>query len=152
MQAALPGYEIQRLMGLLGSGVKTINGIAIAILLVSGFSIFISMLKTIRERRKELALLRTYGLRTEKLLYIVLIEAVLLAFIGFLVGWLFGRLALVLASGYIESGYGYVLEMSGPNLVELLLLGITLFISVVAALFASTSIFKLNISRILSDE
>ena len=56
MQAALPGFEIQRLMGLLGSGVKTLNGIAIAILLVSGFSIFISLLKTIRERRQELAL------------------------------------------------------------------------------------------------
>jgi len=40
MQAALPGFEIQRLIGLLGAGVKTINGIAIAILLVSGFSIF----------------------------------------------------------------------------------------------------------------
>ncbi|NRB61008.1 MAG: ABC transporter permease, partial [Winogradskyella sp.] len=50
-QAALPGFEIQKLMNLLGSGVKTINGIAIAILLVSAFSIFISLLKTIRERR-----------------------------------------------------------------------------------------------------
>ena len=57
MQAALPGFEVQRLMGLLGSGVQTINGIAFAILLVSGLSIFISLLKTIRERKQELALL-----------------------------------------------------------------------------------------------
>ena len=151
MQAALPGFEVQRLMGFLGSGVKTINGIAFAILFVSGFSIFISLLKTIRERRQELALLRTYGLGTRKLLSLVLFEGLLLAFIGFWLGWLLGRLALALASGYIESGYGYVLQLNGPNLPELLLFGVTLVIAMIAVLLASTSIFKLNISKTLAD-
>ncbi|MGD1946143.1 MAG: ABC transporter permease [Croceivirga sp.] len=151
MQAALPGFEVQRLMGLLGSGVKTLNGIAIAILLVSGFSIFISLLKTIRERRQELALLRTYGLGTGKLLFLVLCEGLFLAFIGFIVGWLFGRLALFMASKFIESGYGYVLQINGPNFVELVLLGVTLLIGVIAVFLASTSIFKLNISKVLGD-
>ncbi|UOY06330.1 ABC transporter permease [Muricauda sp. SCSIO 64092] len=151
MQAALPGFEIQRLMGFLGSGVKTINGIAFAILFVSGFSIFISLLKTIRERRQELALLRTYGLGTRKLLFLVLFEGLLLALIGFWLGWVLGRLALALASGYIESGYGYVLQLNGPNLPELLLFGVTLVIAIIAVLLASTSIFKLNISKTLAD-
>ena len=151
MQAALPGFEIQRLMGLLGTGVTTINGIAIAILLVSGFSIFISLLKTIRERRQELALLRTYGLGTQKLLRLVLLEGLLLAFLGFLFGWLLGRLALIGASSYLESGYGYVLQIKGPDLVEFLFLGVTLLIAIVAVLLASTSIFKLNISKTLAD-
>ena len=151
MQAALPGFEIQRLMGLLGSGVKTLNGIAIAILLVSGFSIFISLLKTIRERRQELALLRTYGLGTRKLLFLVLFEGLFLAFIGFLLGWILGRLALLLASKYIESGYGYVLQINGPDFVEWVLLGVTLLIAIIAVFLASTSIFKLNISKVLSD-
>ncbi|WP_343486438.1 ABC transporter permease [Allomuricauda sp. d1] len=151
MQAALPGFEIQRLMGLMGSGVKTINGIALAILLVSGFSIFISLLKTIRERRQELALLRTYGLGTRKLLYLVLVEGLLLAFFGFLLGWLLGRLALLLVSEYIESGYGYVLALNGPDFTEFLFFVATLVIAIVAVILASTSIFKLNISKTLSD-
>ncbi len=152
MQAALPGFELQRLMGLLGSGLKTINGIAMAILLVSGFSIFISLLKTIRERRQELALLRTYGLGTGKLLRLVLFEGLFLAFFGFLFGWLLGRLALVVASRYIETGYGYVLQIKGPDLMEFVFLGVTLVIAIVAVLLASTSIFKLNISKTLADE
>ena len=152
MQAALPGFEIQRLMGLLGSGVKTLNGIAVAILLVSGFSIFISLLKTIRERRQELALLRTYGLGTSKLLYLVTLEGLFLAFIGFILGWFLGRLALLLVSNYIEEGYGYILQIHGPNISELLLLAITLVIAIIAVFLASTSIFKLNISKTLSNE
>ena len=151
MQAALPGFEVQRLMGLLGSGVKTLNGVALAILLVSGFSIFISLLKTIRERKQELALLRTYALGTRKLLFLVMFEGLLLALIGFALGWLLGRLALIFASSYIETGYGYALQVNAPTTQELFLLGVTLVIAIIAVILASTSIFKMNISKILRD-
>ena len=151
MQAALPGFEVQRLMGLLGSGVQTINGIAFAILLVSGLSIFISLLKTIRERKQELALLRTYGLRTGQLLRLTLLEGLFLALIGFILGWLIGRLGLLGVSQYLESSYGYTLQINGPELFELYLLGLILGLTVIAALLASRSIFKLNVAKTLTD-
>ena len=56
-----------------------------------------------------------------------------------------------MASKFIESGYGYVLQINGPNFVELVLLGVTLLIGVIAVFLASTSIFKLNISKVLGD-
>lgn len=151
MQAALPGFEINRLMGLLGSGVKTINGIAIAILLVSGLSIFISLLKTIRERKQELALLRTYGLSTGQLLGLALLEGLFLAFLGFVLGWLLGRLGIWGTSQYMQSSYGYSLQISGPQTFELFLLIYILALAIVASLLASISIFKLNVAKTLSD-
>ena len=151
MQAALPGFEIKRLMNLLGSGVKTINGIALAILLVSGLSIFISLLKTIRERKRELALLRTYGLNTSQLLGLALLEGMFLALIGFVLGWLLGRLSVWGVSQYMQSSYGYSLDISGPETFELLLLVLILAISIVASLLASLSIFKLDVAKTLSD-
>ncbi len=151
MQAALPGFEVQRLMGLLGSGVQTINGIALAILLVSGLSIFISLLKTIRERRQELALLRTYGLRTRQLLRLALLEGLFLALIGFVLGWLFGRLAIWGVSQYTQASYGYALQITGPDKIELFLLGLILVLATIASLLASRSIFKLNVAKTLSD-
>lgn len=151
MQAALPGFEVQRLIGLLGSGVQTVNGISLVILLVSGLSIFISLLKTIRERRQELALLRIYGLRTGQLLRLAILEGLLLAFIGFLLGWFIGRLGIWAVSIYTQDSYGYSLQVPGPNRMELLLLAVTLVVAVVATLFASRSIFKLNVAKTLSD-
>lgn len=151
MQAALPGFEVQRLMGLLGSGVQTVNGIALAILLVSGLSIFISLLKTIRERRQELALLRTYGLRTGQLLGLALLEGLFLALIGFVLGWLLGRLGIWGVSQYMQATYGYALEILGPEIFELFLLGFTVALAAVATLLASLSIFKLNVAKTLSD-
>nr|WP_299342671.1 FtsX-like permease family protein [Allomuricauda sp.] len=151
MQAALPGFEVQRLMGLLGSGVQTINGIALAILLVSGLSIFISLLKTIRERKQELALLRTYGLRTRQLLGLAFLEGIFLALIGFLLGWLLGRLGIWGVSQYMKASYGYALQINGPEVFELFLLGLILVLATIATLLASGSIFKLNVAKTLSD-
>ncbi|WP_425236778.1 ABC transporter permease [Ulvibacterium sp.] len=151
MQAALPGFEVQRLMGLLGSGVQTVNGIALVILLVSGLSIFISLLKTIRERRQELALLRIYGLRTGQLLRLALLEGLLLAIIGFLSGWFVGRFSIWAVSLYTQDSYGYGLQITGPDKMELFLFGVTMAIALMSALLASRSIFKLNVAKTLSD-
>jgi len=151
MQAALPGFEVQRLIKLFGSGVQTINGIALAILLVSGLSIFISLLKTIRERRQELALLRTYGLGTRQLLGLALWEGIFLAIIGFVLGWLLGRLGLWGVSQYMQKLYGYSLGIPGPQKTELILLVFTLGLAILATLMASRSIFKLNVAKTLSD-
>ena len=151
MQAALPGFEVQRLMGLLGSGVQTINGIALAILLVSGLSIFISLLKTIRERKQELALMRTYGLRTRQLLGLALLEGTFLAVIGFIIGWLLGRLGIWVVSLYLQASYGYGLQINGPEVFELFLFVLILILAMVATLLASRSIFKLNVAKTLSN-
>ena len=151
MQAALPGFEINRLMNLLGSGVQTINWIALVILLVSGLSIFISLLKTIRERKQELALLRTYGLNTGQLLTLALLEGSFLAVIGFVLGWLLGRLGIAGVSSYMESSYGYGLQVSGPDMTELILLVLIFAVAIIASLLASLSIFKLDVAKTLSD-
>ncbi|MEM9143643.1 MAG: FtsX-like permease family protein [Bacteroidota bacterium] len=151
MQAALPGLEVQRLMGLLGTGVQTIHGIALAILLVSGLSIFISLMKTIRERKGELALLRTYGLGTRQLLGLTLLEGIFLALIGFVLGWFLGRFGVWGVSLYMQATYGYALEINGFQSKELFLLGLIILIAVMATLLASLSIFKLNVAKTLSD-
>ena len=152
MQSALPSFEVQRLLGLLGSGVKTVNGIALAILLVSALSIFISLLKTIRERKRELALLRVYGFRTGQLLYLALMEGLFLSLLGFAVGWGMGRLGIALFSSYTESEYGYSLLLRPPSTQEYILLGITLCLSIVAAFLAALPVFNLNVAKTLTDE
>ncbi len=151
MQSALPSYEVQRLTSLFGSGIKTINGIAFAILLVSGLSIFISLLKTIRERKNELALLRTYGVRSSQLLILALLEGFFLAGLGYVLGWIFGRIGIWGVSSYMQKSYGYALQINGPELFELFLLGTVIVIAIVATLLASLSIFKLNVAKTLSD-
>tara|TARA_B100001093_G_scaffold484367_1_gene517718 strand:- start:10104 stop:11384 length:1281 start_codon:yes stop_codon:yes gene_type:complete len=151
LQAALPSFEIQRLERLLGSGEQTVLGIALIILIVSSISIFISILKNIRERKQELALLRIYGLGTWQLLRLALFEGFYLAFIGFVLGWFFSRFGIWVVSQYVQKLNGYGFEIYPPDIIELQLLGIILVIAFVAALIASRSTFQLNIAKTLSN-
>ncbi len=61
MQAALPNYEMHKLFSLMGIAVNTLNILALAVMLVSGLSVFISLYLALKERTYEMALLRTHG-------------------------------------------------------------------------------------------
>ncbi|MBQ0733553.1 ABC transporter permease [Aquimarina celericrescens] len=151
MQAALPKFEIERLMGFLGIGFQTINGIAIAILLVAGLSIFINLIKTVRERKQELALLRTYGANTFQLIKLVFLEALFLSLLGATVGWFLGRISIWFFSIFTEDVYGYHFVFSLPTTKELIILVLVILTTLLAAILASLSLFKLNVSKTISD-
>lgn len=151
LQVALPKLEIDRLLKFLGIGFQTINGIAFVILLVAGLSIFINLIKTVRERKHELALLRTYGATTFQLLKLVFFEALFLSLIGFILGWLLGRVGVLLFTALTSDVYKYHLEISVPDTKEFFILLIVIFTTILAAILASYSLFKLNISKILAD-
>ncbi|WP_160114550.1 FtsX-like permease family protein [Aquimarina sp. AU474] len=151
MQAALPKFEIERLMRFLGIGFRTINGIAMAILLVGGLSIFINLIKTVKERKQELALLRTYGANTFQLIKLVFLEALFLSLLGAVLGWFLGRISIWFFSSITNNIYGYFFAFNFPNNKELIILVLVILITLLAAILASLSLFKLNVSKTISD-
>lgn len=83
MQATIPALEINRLMKMLGIGVATLQALALGIMLISGFSVFIALYNRLRERRYELALLRSLGCSRFRLFAMLIAEGVFLALAGF---------------------------------------------------------------------
>ncbi|MBW1296670.1 FtsX-like permease family protein [Aquimarina litoralis] len=150
MQAAIPKFEIDRLMKFLGIGFQTINGISIAILLIASLSIFINVIKTVRERKQELALLRTYGISTFQLIKLVFFEALILTILSAIFGWLLGRVGVWLFSVFSDT-YGYDFVFNMPNTEEIYMLILVLLATLPAAIIASLSLLKLNVSKILAD-
>lgn len=150
MQAAIPKFEIDRLMKFLGIGFQTINGISLVILFVASLSIFINVVRSVRERKQELALLRTYGISTFQLIKLVFLEALMLTLISAVFGWLFGRLGVWLFSVFSDA-YGYDFQFSMPNTEEAYMLLLIMVTTLPAAIIASLSLLKLNVSKILTD-
>ena len=94
MQAVLPALEINRLFYLIGIGVSTLKLIAGSIMLMAGFSVFFVLYDRLKERRYELALLRTVGYKQAHLFGLLVSEGVILAFLGYISGWGLSRLGL----------------------------------------------------------
>lgn len=151
MQAALPAIEVNRLFSLMGTGVKMLRVLAILIVIISALSVFISLYQSLKERKFELALMRTMGASSSQLLLIVLMEGVAISLLGFLIGLGLGKLALFTISNLAQDAYQYSLQMAWLTPNEALLLPATLLIGILAALIPAVQAYRLNISKVLSD-
>ena len=152
MQAASPAIEINRLFTLFGVGIDALRYLAYGIMLISGISIFIALFNTLKERKNEFALLRVNGAGRLQLLKLVLIESLLLCFVGFIFGTILGRIALVLISKSSEADfklsfnpYEFIWNKEGW------LFALTLIVGVVAALIPAVKAYTLNISKTLAN-
>ncbi len=152
MQAALPAIEVNRLFELMGIGMDALKALAAAIMLISGISVFITLFNALKERKYELALMLSMGGTRVKLFFMLLLEGVILALSGYVLGILFSRLGLWLASGALNRGYNYTLEQQFLQKEEIYLLVLALCIGIVAALIPSAGIYKINISKTLANE
>ncbi len=150
LQAASPSIEINRLFSLLGFGFKTLYSIATVLMIVSGLSIFISMFQALSARKYELALMRSMGAGKIKLFSLLLLESLILAFIGIFIGLLISRIINMTVSGITEQSYKYSLNSWTLEKEELLLIGVTLVIALLASFLPAFRAGNVNISKVLS--
>ena len=150
MQAALPAIEITRLYSLLGAGIDLMRAVAIAIIVISGISIFISLYHALNERRFELALMRSLGASQWKLFGMIILEGLLLAVLGYVFGILLGRAGLFFLSEIMENTYRYTFDSFDLLREEIGLFGIALTVGFLAALLPAISAYRTDISQTLS--
>ena len=150
MQAALPAIEINRLFELFAVGIDTVQAIALAIIVISGISVFVSLYNSLRERRYELALMRSMGASRGQLFWLVVQEGLMLATLGYGLGIALSRLGMWLLSTAVLEDFHYELSSALFLQGELWLLGVTLLIGLLAAALPATQAFRLNISETLA--
>ncbi len=149
MQAALPGLEINRLFYMLGIGATTLKFIAGSIIVMAGLNLFFTLYTRLKERKYELALMRSVGYKPLSLFKLLLLEGLLLVVIGHLPGVLLSRLGLYFINFQVEDefntqfGYGLVKE-------EFWLLLIIILVGFLAALLPAWKATKVEVSATLS--
>lgn len=152
MQAAAPALEINRLINLMGIGITTLQYIAVAIMMMAGLSVFISLFNRLSERKYEMALLRSLGYSRLHLFLIILAEGILLSLLGFISGIAVSRLGLLLLGRFTAAEYHFNLYAGSLLQEEAVLLAVTVAIGITAAVIPALRIFRLNISKTLADE
>lgn len=151
MQIALPSIEINRLTQNFGIGMDTVEAIAILIMALSFISVFISLYNSMRERKYELALMRTMGATRGSLFTLIILEGLVLTIAGMLIGLLLSRVGMTALANVMESEFRYDLGDLGVLASEWQLLGITIFVGVLASLLPAISAVRLDISKTLAD-
>ena len=147
----LHAFEINRLISLLGLGLRSINMIGFFIILVSGLSIFISLYNSLKKRRYELALMRVYGASRFQLVKLVFQEGVLVSILGLFLGLLFSRVILFIVSFFISKNYSFYSIQLSLVKDELWLLPIALSIGLIASLIPIIQAYRINIPKTLTN-
>ena len=151
LQAAVPSYEISRLFKLFGFGIETLSYLAYLIIIVSGFSLFINLFNSMRERKYEMALIRTLGASRLQLSTMIIFESLVLTISGFVLGLLFSRFGVMFVSSFMEESINYNLNSFKILNEEYWLLVLSILIGIVSSLIPAIQVYKMNISKILAD-
>ena len=151
MQAALPSIEVNRLFSLFAVGIDSLKIMAWVIMIISGISVFVSLYSSLKTRRYDMAMMRALGASPDKLFLFILLEGVLLAVAGFLLGIIFSRIGFWVLSQTMAQDYNFNLTGNTFSLEELSLLGLTILIGIAAAIIPGLGAYSIPISKELAD-
>ena len=150
LQAASPSFEISRLFELLGIGVTLVQGLAVIIIVISGLGIFIALYNSLKERKYDLAVMRTLGASKGLLFRHILLEGVLLTLLGGILGLLIGHLFLLILVLNNDQGAIAGLRANVFLVEEIYLVFFALLIGVLASLLPAWNAYRTDIAKQLT--
>jgi putative ABC transport system permease protein len=150
LQAASPAFETARLFNLLGIGVDALRAFGIILIVTAALGVFIALYNALKERKYDLAIMRTLGASRSRLVWHVLLEGVLLAGMGLVAGLLLGHAAAEVLGGQFAQTRQMAMTgwtwAAGEWGLVLLAVGVGL----VAALLPAYQAYRTDIARTLS--
>lgn len=121
--AILPGVALQELWSLMGTAEKALFVVSLFVVLTGLIGMLTAILTSLNERRREMAILRSVGARPWHIAGLLVLEALVLALAGVLLGVLLLYLGIAGAQGYVQANYGLYLPLNMPTAYEWRLLG-----------------------------
>ncbi len=120
--AILPGVALQELWGILSIAESALLAVSICVVITGLMSMLSTLMVSLKERRREMAILRSVGAKPRHIFGLLLIEALLLSVLGALLGLLSMYLILAAAKPILLSQFGFYLVLTWPNLQQFYLL------------------------------
>jgi putative ABC transport system permease protein len=150
LQAASPAFETARLLSLVGVGVDTLRGVGLLLIATAGLSVFIALSNAMQERRYDLAMMRTLGASRRQLFTQPLLEALLLAGAGALLGILLGHAVAEAVGRLLPEARN--MGLSGLSWLpeELYVLLLALLVGLVAAMLPAIQAYRTDIAAVLA--
>lgn len=151
LMAANPSYEVSKLFDQLSLGEQVLRWLGFVIIGVSFLSIFISLYNSLKDRRYELAIMRTLGASRGKLFLLILVEGIILAVLGYLLGILLSHVGIELIGQWVKGAERY--GFTGRTFLQseyLLLIG-ALIVGLLAAVVPAIQASRTDIHDTLAE-
>lgn len=146
LQAIIPGVALQELWGLMSSAEQALFIISLMVVLTGLIGMLTAILASLNERRREMAVLRSVGARPWHIASLLMLEALLLAGAGVILGVAFLIIGILVLQQPIQTHYGIYLPLSGLSLREWLLLAGIMLAALLMALLPAGRAYRLSLN------
>jgi putative ABC transport system permease protein len=122
LSAILPGVALHELWGMMSVAEQALMAVSVFVVIAGLLGMLSSLLTSLQERRREMAILRAMGARPRHVFSLLILEASVLTFVGLIVGTIGLYALLAVAAPIIQQQYGIDLQMIALSQYEWLLL------------------------------
>ncbi|ROV58227.1 ABC transporter permease [Vibrio ponticus] len=146
LSAILPGVALHELWGMMSVAEQALMVVSGFVVVAGLLGMLSSLLTSLQERRREMAILRAMGARPRHIFSLLILEASVLTSIGILLGiaLLYGILALV--GPYVTQNYGIQLPLVMLSHYELGLIAAVQFAGTVIGIFPALRAYRQSLS------
>jgi len=151
LQAAAPAVEMTRLLSLLAVGIDAVRAFAVLLMITSGLSIFVALYSALRQREGDMAMLRVMGARPPAIFGHIVLEGVLLAAAGALLGVIVGHGVAAFAAATFPQLQDMGLTALRFEPAEAVIVAAAIAMGGLAALVPALKVFRVDIAQTLAD-
>ncbi len=146
LSAIIPGAALQELWSLVSSAETALSAISAMVVFTALLGMSTTILTTLNERRREMAILRSVGARPSTILGLLVTEGAVLTIAGIAVGILLLYAALLGLRPWIDQAYGLSIDIRPPEAREWLMLLLIAAGGLIAALIPAARAYKLSLA------
>jgi len=149
-QVVLPIREISTLLELFVAPLELLLlGLTVLIVAVAGVGILVSIYNSMSERRREIAVIRALGASRGAVMLIVLLESILLALAGGVLGWLLGHALLAALGPWIALETGVSIAFWQAAVLELVIIPGLVVLAAVVGFLPALVAYRTDVAKAL---
>lgn len=116
--AILPGVALQELWAIVGIAETALLAVSAMVVVTALIGMMATIFSSLNERRREMAIFRAMGARPYTILSMLVLEAMVMAAVGAMLGVVLLYIGLVIAQPILDSAFGLWLPIEAPTLRE----------------------------------
>ncbi|WP_293441030.1 ABC transporter permease [Planktotalea sp.] len=144
--AILPGVALQELWGIVGIAETALLGVSFMVVVTALIGMMATIFSSLNERRREMAIFRAMGARPATILSILVLEAVVMAALGVLLGLGLLYLGLFIGQPILDREFGLWLAIDPPSLREVWVMLAVIAAGAIVSMVPAIRAYRLSVA------
>ena len=144
--AILPGVALQELWGIVGIAETALLAVSGMVVVTALIGMMATMFSSLNERRREMAIFRAMGASPISIIGLLVLEAVLTAAVGAVIGLGLLYLGLFLAQPVVDSAFGLFLPIEPPAIREMFVLLTVVAAGAIVSMLPAFRAYRLSLA------